>query len=91
MWRVLLTKTFHHSWSIFSICFSIFFILGLFFWVSLPAAVYHNFVDLLSAKSNKNNNNKKSNNRAGKIKKGANRKAGSATPKKVSSNKNFAK
>lgn len=32
----------------------------------LPAAVYHNFVDLLSANSKNNNNNaKKSNNRAG--------------------------
>jgi len=52
------------------------------FWVSLPAAVYHNFVDLLSANSNKNNNNKKTNNRDGENQKRTNRKAGSATAKK---------
>lgn len=43
-----------------------FFVVAFFGSLPLPAAVYHNFVDLLSANSKNNNNNaKKSNNRAG--------------------------
>jgi len=106
-WRkkddLLLTKTFQHSWSVFFFRLSFFHFPSFFpflllnffwvFWVPLPAAVYHNFVDLLSAKSNNNNNNNnKSSNREGKIKKGRTGKQAAAPPnKKVSFNKNFAK